>query len=491
MSDTSEGKSAAELQREVEAQRHRVEDTIDQLQEKLSPGQLVDELMNYGKVGGGEFLSGLASTAQKNPLPVALLGISLVWLMAKPNGSSTSHQKTDREWDQRLSGNGENRYASYAGQNSGRETYGSSTYAGSSYSNTPGSTYAGSNASGGTYGGEAVYDPYEGDDTEYPTASVQGSVIQRLGHVTDEGGKRYAEFVDDAGKKFRALTDSTGNRAGHFMDEAGNRYRGFTDAAGGQIDQFRDEAGNLLEAATEWASHTWAAANRRLHDARDALTSGARGLQAGASSVAQGASSLTHRAGDFGGQMSNRASGMGGNISNRAGNFGGQLSSRATAMGGQVQTQADDMIRSVQNLLQDQPLVGGAVAFAIGAALGSALPRTSRENELMGEAADNLKSEAAQRAAQLYEQGKEQVGTLYETAQGKASQIMDQAKEGLEYAREGLDHAKQGVVSSLSTTDAAASTSSTTGTSSTAGLSSSTDDSVVGGGTTTSTRTVY
>src|ERR1051325_4181685 len=84
-------KSAAELQREIELQRTQVEDRIDQIQQKLSPGQIVDELMAYTKGGGGEFISTLQRQVTANPLPVALLGVSLAWLMAKPQGNSSSY----------------------------------------------------------------------------------------------------------------------------------------------------------------------------------------------------------------------------------------------------------------------------------------------------------------------------------------------------------------------------------------------------------------
>ena len=47
MAHDSEHKSSAELQREIELQRSRVENTIDQIQDKLSPGHLVDELLAY------------------------------------------------------------------------------------------------------------------------------------------------------------------------------------------------------------------------------------------------------------------------------------------------------------------------------------------------------------------------------------------------------------------------------------------------------------
>lgn len=385
MADYSENKSAAEIQREIEMQRHRVEDTIDAIQERLSPGQLVDELLTYTKSGGGEFAANLGKVAMRNPLPVALLGVSLVWLIARPGGSGGSKDHSrDREWDRRFQGSGM--------QASAGPRYGSA-YAGSSYDST--------------------YDPYEGDDeTEYPTATVQGSVLQRLGHVTDESGNRYSEFVDDAGKKFRALTDEAGNRAGHFLDEAGNKFRGFTDATGSGITQFRDEAGNLLQEASGWASHTWAMAGRRLHDAQHLVKSGVSGLRSGVSGLRSGVSGLTNRA--------------------------SHLTGRAGEMGGQVQHHADRAVRSAQNMLYEQPLVGGALAFAVGAAIGTALPRTQHEDHLLGEVSDNLKKEAGHKAGELYEKGKEQVGTLYETAQEKATRLYGQAKETLEQAKDSI-----------------------------------------------------
>ena len=59
---------------EVEAQRHRVKATIGQIQNKLSPGQMVDELLAYAKnSGGGDFVANFGKSVSTNPIPVALL----------------------------------------------------------------------------------------------------------------------------------------------------------------------------------------------------------------------------------------------------------------------------------------------------------------------------------------------------------------------------------------------------------------------------------
>jgi ElaB/YqjD/DUF883 family membrane-anchored ribosome-binding protein len=330
-------KSAADLQHEVDLQRARVEDTIDQIQDRLSPGQLVDELLAYTK-GGGEFVSTLQRQVTSNPLPVALLGVSLAWLMAKPANGQASHASDDAAWDRSI-----NRNRGYGSADADEEEYG-----------------------------------------DYPVTIISGSGLQRTGQATDDRGRNYTSFVDDAGKNFRALTDATGNRAGHFIDESGNRFKGFTNAAGERIEHFRDEAGNLLDEATGWASHSW----RLVRDA-------AQGLKDG---VTARASASRHGAGDA-----------------------------ASA----IQHQAGQLNHMIMTQFRDQPLVGGALAFAVGAALGSSLPHTPQEDELVGKQADAVKDKIGEAAADLYEEGKGKASALYAEASRKAGEAYEHVKADL------------------------------------------------------------
>ena len=94
-------KSAAELEREVEAQRAEVEDNLDQLQDRLSPGQMMDQLFDYVKTGNGaEFTRNLGRSMRDNPIPLALMGVGMAWLMV--GGSSDRDRyddRFDRDWD--------------------------------------------------------------------------------------------------------------------------------------------------------------------------------------------------------------------------------------------------------------------------------------------------------------------------------------------------------------------------------------------------------
>ena len=75
-------KSAAEVQREVRESRAEVEQVLDAIQDRLSPGQMFDQAVAYLRGSGGrEFLSNFGATLRDNPVPVALVGTGLAWLM--------------------------------------------------------------------------------------------------------------------------------------------------------------------------------------------------------------------------------------------------------------------------------------------------------------------------------------------------------------------------------------------------------------------------
>jgi ElaB/YqjD/DUF883 family membrane-anchored ribosome-binding protein len=313
--DNSSEKSSADIQREIDVDRQRIEARIGAIQERMSPGQLVDEVLAYARgSGGGEYVSNLGKALKANPLPVALMGVSLAWLMAK-QGTATP---------------------------------------------------------------APVSLPY---NDEYPLYSVQGS-IRRVGPPEDVGGSRYSHFADDAGEQFKALTDETGRRAGNFLDASGNAYRGFADATGKQISQITDEAGTLLDASSGWASETW--------------------------------QQVKEAAGGVGQKMRGAASSMSGSAS-------------ATPIS--LKDQSTRLNDAILTHFRDQPLVGGALAFAVGAAIGAALPHTDSEDELLGDAADHAKKEVAAQVSDLAEQSKDVASDAYDKLVAVASDVHDAAKD--------------------------------------------------------------
>ena len=72
-----------EIQAEIERTRRQMDGTLNAIEHRLTPGQLYDQGLQYLRHNGGtEFLSNLGEQAKTNPMPVALVGIGLAWLMA-------------------------------------------------------------------------------------------------------------------------------------------------------------------------------------------------------------------------------------------------------------------------------------------------------------------------------------------------------------------------------------------------------------------------
>jgi Protein of unknown function (DUF3618) len=79
-----------QLEREAEQNRARLAETLDELRERVTPGELLDELLDYAGNGtGGEIVRTLVQQVRRNPLSVALVGAGLAWLML-------SNQTADR-----------------------------------------------------------------------------------------------------------------------------------------------------------------------------------------------------------------------------------------------------------------------------------------------------------------------------------------------------------------------------------------------------------
>ncbi|TGS65879.1 DUF3618 domain-containing protein [Mesorhizobium sp. M3A.F.Ca.ET.201.01.1.1] len=86
-------KSAAELEREAEAARARVVDTADSIRDKMTPGQLFDEFTELFAGGDSQMLRNLKAQMRDNPLPLAVVGAGLAWLMlgSGPSAASTGY----------------------------------------------------------------------------------------------------------------------------------------------------------------------------------------------------------------------------------------------------------------------------------------------------------------------------------------------------------------------------------------------------------------
>jgi ElaB/YqjD/DUF883 family membrane-anchored ribosome-binding protein len=80
------------IERDIGETRQEVNQTLDALQSKLSPGQWMDRALGFVRENGGEFAQNLGGTIRENPIPVILTGIGVLWMIASRASSASSSQ---------------------------------------------------------------------------------------------------------------------------------------------------------------------------------------------------------------------------------------------------------------------------------------------------------------------------------------------------------------------------------------------------------------
>ncbi|HEX8587643.1 DUF3618 domain-containing protein [Pseudomonas sp.] len=90
-SEPVDGNSPDAIERNIDARRANIENIVDALENKLSPGQLIDQALAYTKENGGEFFGNLGTSVKNNPVPALLTTVGVAWLMLGQNQKPTPH----------------------------------------------------------------------------------------------------------------------------------------------------------------------------------------------------------------------------------------------------------------------------------------------------------------------------------------------------------------------------------------------------------------
>lgn len=87
------GKSSSQIARELDERRERLRGKIDDLSQQIRPEQLWKSAQAaLTGSGGGEFAGNLGRSLRDNPLPVALVGAGIAWMIAGQSGKDKSRE---------------------------------------------------------------------------------------------------------------------------------------------------------------------------------------------------------------------------------------------------------------------------------------------------------------------------------------------------------------------------------------------------------------
>jgi hypothetical protein len=168
---------------------------------------------------------------------------------------------------------------------------------------------------------------------------------------------------------------------------------------GGSFDRGRVRGGYDRDASASGAaggvlSSAQHAAGQVVDHVGSAIGSAENAIGGLAHRASDAASSAVHMGMEAAGHLASQTSNAAGEAIRQVGDTAGHLADQAHAVAGHVAEQGRAGARRVEHVLGDtlheRPLVLGAVALAMGAAVGLSLPRTHREDALVGEVRDQL-----------------------------------------------------------------------------------------------------
>jgi len=356
-------RTTSEIERDIARTRAEMSETIDAIQQRLSPGQMFEQLLHYFSSGSGRsfadgagaFARNMGRTIRDNPVPVALVATGLAWLMVS-RGRQLSpyaydpyddydeydeyddYERLDEDWSRHY---GTSAYDAPSAYDDRPEPADRST-AGVGPSSQAGGAPRGP---GGSVGAASVSE-MQGGEGEDRGPDRSGTADARAREAADEARRRASRAADDARKQ-----------AGDFRSTSGpDAYPRTEEHEGGARERMR-HASERARHGMDRAAH---AARRRAREAADA---GRR--------TAWSTRRRVRRAGS-----------------------------------------------SVGHLIDERPLVVGLVGLAIGALLGALLPATRREDEWMGETRDDL----ARRARAEIDKAERVAERAVDTARSEAAQ---------------------------------------------------------------------
>jgi len=411
-----------EIRAEIEETRANLSATIDAIQEKLNPETLVEQVKETVKdtaanavdqakeqvreatVGRVEHMvnnatetaretgSGVIDMVRSNPIPAALIGLGLGWLfMNRQNqpgngGRYDSRSRLEMDRDYRFTPPGYVERGGYSGSYGGSNT--GTGYVGGGrdqrvYSSASYNSQASSNGGG-------IMDTIRQNPLPAAAAAVS------IGWLLTRGGNNQQPSYDNR-ERYRYEGQWRGDGDRGVVEQAGQKLGDVASAAGDTVGNVASTAGDVASTAGDKVGQVASAAGETV------------GNVAGAAGDTVG--NVTSAAGDLVGQAGAKV----GQVVSRAGETAGDVTEAVQYGAQSAQTQ-------FQRMFSDNPLAVGAVALALGAAVGLALPQTEQEHRLLGPARDNLVEKAQEVAQETMDKVQQVTDQVQQSAQQSAQE---------------------------------------------------------------------
>lgn len=393
---TDREQSSEEIKRNIEHTRHDMSEKIETIQQKLSPENLkaqakdvmqdavregADTISEYIRTNSNELGRSLTDVVRRNPLPAALIGIGLGWLMMESMGSDEEDQYPIQRYQ---------RYRRRPRSYSRRYDYDRAAFDGGDYGND--------------YGNDEGYDDEFYDD--------------------------YVEYIDDIyDGDYDPTMEGDVSRSGMSRQySSATAYRQSSDYPGRYQNDVDDDSSMIDEAQERVADAA--------HTVKDAISGAADQVQETAEGIG---SAVGQKAEELGHKANRRARSARGTVRGQS----QRMRSRGRQARHEAERRAHEAQHYAQETIQENPLMVGVGAFAVGALAGLLLPQTRMENKWMGEARDQIMDTAQEIGADMAHRAENVVEEVRPEVEKAAQQVAEDVRQTGQQAVENLKQTGQ------------------------------------------------
>ncbi len=339
---TNETRSPKEIESEIEAQRSDLTSNLQDLQDKFSIDTIVRQIGDQFREHGGDMGRSISDQVKANPIPLALTGIGLAWMMF---GNAQKTRVPARIADQRDD------------------------------------------------------DRYSDVEQDFRRTRLEHGrpYTQPTDYAPEHEGPSWSRGNDDDSST--SMGDRVSSGAASVKDRASKVAGSFNDGTSAAADAFSDGASSAGKAVGNAAGSAKTAVSNGAQSVKSSITSGGN-------RIAEGTETLTEE-------------GRQRVIAARR---------KAIEMRQSASRSVNDGADAAADFYDRQPLVVGALALAVGAAFGGALPRTKTEDDLVGVQSDTLFSEAER----IFEEEKAKALSVAKSVKDEVKDIASETKADLD-----------------------------------------------------------
>jgi ElaB/YqjD/DUF883 family membrane-anchored ribosome-binding protein len=145
--------------------------------------------------------------------------------------------------------------------------------------------------------------------------------------------------------------------------------------------------------------------------------------------VGEAVSTAKDRVGEAVGQARDKASELTQNVQRRASELTDGVRERAGDLGEQTRYRTRQAVTGLQHTMEENPVALGAVALAVGAAIGILLPETQAENRWMGDARDQIVDRVQSTGQDIAQKAKSVASEAFQEA--KSTVVEEARNQGL------------------------------------------------------------